>query len=215
MLYMQEKRKRLYNNYKNSALYLIIDYINLACFSSFLTLYKRVKGLNNNINKLEEHFNTFEIEIWQYKDNYNNHNYSNFFTETFNSIAGAIGKSLARETQVKALQKHIAVEIIPSKTKDSISFGTMLANILRIVKVNTLIRIIIFHILSYNKYTNDKATFLFRDLLLYLKEFKISLKDNYKFNYLIIVNIIYINNNLILYIVNSAITIALAVFLRI
>ncbi|PBP15380.1 polyprotein, partial [Diplocarpon rosae] len=83
-----EERKQLYNNYKNSALYLTIDYIDLAYFSSFLILYKGVEGLNNNTNKLEEHFNI---------NNYNNYSYSNFFTETFNSIASNIirAKTLA------------------------------------------------------------------------------------------------------------------------
>ncbi|PBP25277.1 hypothetical protein BUE80_DR003656 [Diplocarpon rosae] len=96
--YTPKERKRLYNNYKNSALYLTIDYINLAYFLSFLILYKEVKGLNNNIDKLEK--------------------------------------------------------------------------------------------------------------------FKISLKDNYKFNYLIIVNIIYIDSNPILYIVNSATSYNASSFLK-
>ncbi|PBP15381.1 hypothetical protein BUE80_DR013882 [Diplocarpon rosae] len=45
-------------------------------------------------------------------------------------------------------------------------------------------------------------------------KFKISLKDNYKFNYLIIINIIYINSNLILYIINSAISYSTSGFLK-
>ncbi|PBP15347.1 hypothetical protein BUE80_DR013894, partial [Diplocarpon rosae] len=82
-----EERKQLYNNYKNGTLYLTIDYIDLAYFSSFLILYKRVEGLNNNTDKLQEYFNMFAIETWQYRDNYSNYSYSNFFTETFYSIA--------------------------------------------------------------------------------------------------------------------------------
>ncbi|CAL3966561.1 unnamed protein product [Diplocarpon coronariae] len=41
-----DKRKRLYNKYKNNALYFIIDYINLVQFSSFLILYKGIEGLS-------------------------------------------------------------------------------------------------------------------------------------------------------------------------
>ncbi|CAL3968214.1 unnamed protein product [Diplocarpon coronariae] len=38
-----------------------------------------------------------------------------------------------------------------------------------------------------------------------LRRFKISLKDEYEFNYSILINIIYINRDLVLYIINSAI----------
>ena len=47
-----------------------------------------------------------------------------------------------------------------------------------------------------------------------LSRFKFSLKDNYDFNFEIIINIIYINNKPILYVVNSATAFQAARFLK-
>ncbi|PBP26992.1 hypothetical protein BUE80_DR001968, partial [Diplocarpon rosae] len=159
-----EERKRLYNNYKSNALYLTIDYIDLAYFLSFLILYKGVEGLNNNTKKLEEYFNIFEMEIWQYRDNYNNYSYSNFFTETFNSIA-----------------------------KDDSPL------------LETYISSFCYLAYKFQGFLPDSGA---------AGKFKISLKDNYKFNYLIIIDIIYIDSNPILYIINSAIIYSVSGFLK-
>ncbi len=46
------------------------------------------------------------------------------------------------------------------------------------------------------------------------KKFKFTLKNKYNFNYFVLVNIFYLNNKLVLYIVNEAIFFIVARFLK-
>lgn len=47
-----------------------------------------------------------------------------------------------------------------------------------------------------------------------LRQFKFTLKDNYKFNYLIYINIMYLNSKLILYIIDLATTFRATRFIK-
>ncbi|PBP21872.1 hypothetical protein BUE80_DR007318 [Diplocarpon rosae] len=106
------------------------------------------------------------METWQYRDNYSNYSYSNFFIETFYSIA-----------------------------KDNFPL------------IKTYI--------SGSCYLAYRFQGFLPDLrAIALCRFKISLKDNYKFNYSIIINIIYIDSDFILHIIYSAISYSIRGFLK-
>ncbi|EKD16667.1 polyprotein [Drepanopeziza brunnea f. sp. 'multigermtubi' MB_m1] len=214
-----EERKRSYDEYKKGATYYTTQPVTLAYFASFLADYERVEGIANEENHQDQA--TYATENYQY-DEYD-HGNRNYFTQTFlteaKEVTGAETIAILQErsayhafTTLDAMNPSIKEdETVLLKTYISHSRysayrfqGFLPDSRAAIQRFATTLKA------AGEEFETDileKITKYCAQCQLHEqapRRFKISLKDEYEFNYSIIVDIMYINGDPVLHIVDSA-----------